>query len=91
MKWYIISYDLNSPGKEYSKLFEKIRSIANGYCKILRSVWIIGHKGNAKAIHGELAAMVDANDHIFVSEITNDYWWSLPQDIGDWFNKNVRF
>ena len=91
MKWYTVSYDLNSPGQDYSKLIEKIKAISNGYCNALKSFWIIGHPGNAKAIFAQLSPFIDKNDHLFVSELTRDYWWILSKENADWFNQNVKF
>jgi hypothetical protein len=91
MKWYTVSYDLNSPGQDYSKLIAKIQAIANGYCNALKSFWIIGHPGNAKAIFDQLHPLLDNNDYLFVSELTRDNWWFLRKDNAEWFNKNVKF
>lgn len=91
MKWYVISYDLNSPGQNYSKLYEKIKSIANGWCKVLESVWIIGHNGNARTIHDQLIVAMDKSDRLFVSEMTSDHWWTLSQASANWFKENVKF
>lgn len=91
MKWYVVSYDLNSPGQNYSRLHDKIKSIANGWCKILESVWVIGHNGNAKIIHDQLVTVMDQNDRLFVSAMTQDYYWTLSKDVADWFNQNVKF
>lgn len=59
MKWYLVTYDLNTPGKDYARLHSKICQIANGYCNILKSVWIIGHNGTAQTIFNQLLPSID--------------------------------
>jgi hypothetical protein len=91
MKWYTVSYDLNSPGQDYSKLIAKIKDISNGYYNALKSFWIIGHPGNAETIFDQLSPLIDNNDLLFVSELTQDNWWKMSKDFGDWFTQNVKF
>ena len=69
MAKYLISYDLIGD-KDYEKLFDAIKSIANGYSRPLKSVWIVGHKGEAADIVNALSRYIDNDDKLFVTLVT---------------------
>uniref|UniRef100_UPI003FD8692B hypothetical protein n=1 Tax=Desulfovibrio sp. TaxID=885 RepID=UPI003FD8692B len=46
---YLISYDLNAPGKNYDQLYDAIKSLG-GWWHHLDSTWIVTHAGPATAI-----------------------------------------
>ena len=75
MTKYLISYDLIGD-KDYEKLFEAIKSLANGYSRPLESVWIIGHKGAASDIVNALSRYIDNDDKLFVTLVTKDTSWT---------------
>lgn len=87
---YLISYDLIKD-KDYSKLIEAIKSIANGYSKPLKSVWIIGHSGSASDIVNALSPYIDSDDKLLVTLVTKDTSWtvSLKEETRAWLRKYV--
>lgn len=90
MKFYLISYDLIKD-KNYTRLIDQIKKIANGHCKPLESLWIIGHNGAAKDIVDSLVSYVDSDDKLFVTQVTKDTAWttSLDEDTRNWLKKYV--
>lgn len=68
-KTYLLSYDLRTPGRDYAKLYEAIKKLANGYSKPLESVWIIRSANSASDIRDELQKHVDSNDGLLVIEV----------------------
>lgn len=72
---YLIGYDLNKSGQNYSRLIEKIKEIANGYWHHLDSTWIIKHSGTATDIRDALAPFVDSNDELLVVKLTREAAW----------------
>lgn len=79
---YLVSYDLNSPGKNYNDLYEAIKNASTGvWCKPLSSVYIINSNQSAKAIYDQLKPCIDGNDAILVIEVTRNSYWYLDKDI----------
>ena len=87
---YLITYDLIGK-KDYDKLFEAIKSMANGYTRPLKSVWIIGHDGSASDIVNELTKYMDSDDKLFVTLVTKDTSWTktLAESSRNWLKKYV--
>ncbi|WP_338558170.1 hypothetical protein [Acinetobacter sp. KS-LM10] len=90
MTKYLISYDLIGD-KDYEKLFEAIKSLANGYSRPLESVWIIGHKGAASDIVNALSRYIDNDDKLFVTLVTKDTSWTktLTDSTRNWLKKYI--
>lgn len=72
---YLIGYDLNKSGQNYSQLIQKIKELANGYWHHLDSTWIIKHSGPAADIRDALAPFIDSNDEILVVKLTREAAW----------------
>ena len=77
---YIISYDLNNPGKDYTDLFQKIESLGSAL-HIQKSVWLLKSSLNANEIATSLHEKMDSNDILFVSELSESNYQG-------WMNKN---
>ena len=90
MTKYLISYDLIGD-KDYEKLFEAIKSLANGYSRPLESVWIIGHKGAASDIVNALSRYIDNDDKLFVTLVTKDTSWTktLTDSTRSWIKNYI--
>ena len=85
---YLISYDLNKPGKNYEDLYEAIKAASNGtWCRPLRSVYIIQSSLSTKAIYDRLAPHLDANDEILIIEVTRNSWWCLEKEMSNYLSK----
>ncbi|MFA5030330.1 MAG: CRISPR-associated protein Cas2 [Patescibacteria group bacterium] len=85
MNTLLISYDLITPGKDYSRLYEYLRDYA-AYCKPLESVWLIKTSKNCPTVKDELVDYTDRNDKIFVVDITGkaSALRNFPQNVVDW-------
>lgn len=86
---YLVSYDLNSPGKNYDDLYEAIKAASTGvWCKPLSSVYIIkSNLNSAKAVYNRLKPCLDDNDHILVIEVTRESHWYLNKEISEYLYK----
>lgn len=62
---YLISYDLNSPGKNYAQLYAAIQKLGSWW-HCLDSTWIVAHPGPASDIRDKLAPYLDRNDALIV-------------------------
>lgn len=82
IKPYIISYDLHSPGQQYEDLKKIIIGFNGAYIKILESTWLVRTDLTPEEMVNKIRSVVDTNDSLFVSEITNNYQGLLNKD--DW-------
>lgn len=88
---YLISYDLNSPGKNYDDLYEAIKAASTGvWCKPLRSVYIIKSNLRAEEVYNRLKPCLDDNDCILVIEVTRESHWYLNKEISDYLYKMLQ-
>ncbi|MEQ1156603.1 hypothetical protein [Acinetobacter sp. BMW17] len=87
---YLIGYDLNKSGQDYSLLIEKIKEIANGYWHHLDSTWIIKHPGTATDIRDVLAPFIDSNDELLVVKLAREAAWKGFNARGsEWIKTNL--
>ena len=92
MKLFLITYDLKQPGRNYSELYELIKTIAgeNGWKHPLESTWIVkvNDTVSVDGITMQLRETMDARDSVFVVDITGQsYQGWLPRSFWDWMKK----
>ncbi len=76
MNSYMIGYDLNSPGQDYSELLEAIKSYGPPWWHNLDSTWIIRTEQSAKQVRDHLKQLIDPNDELLVAELTGAAAWT---------------
>jgi hypothetical protein len=72
--YFLISYDLNTPGKDYARLYQFLVS-ANAK-PLLDSVYAIPWQGDATSLRDTLRAVMDQNDGIVVAAISQQTYAS---------------
>ncbi len=72
MPRYLISYDLNAPGRNYEALFDELARL--GAKRLLLSQWGLRNAATADAIRAHLWSFMDGNDRLLVS--TLDVEWT---------------
>ena len=79
MNLFFISYDLDSPGQDYAKIIDKLKSM--GAKRVLYSMWAI--KGNYTAIglRDTLKEYLDKNDRLVVDQSATWAAWNAMVDI----------
>lgn len=90
MNTYIVSYDLQRPGKDYSTLIEHLKSYP-GWAKPLESVWLIKSSLGISDFTNQISIKIDQNDKLIVVEVTKKpvAWVNLDQEVINWINKNL--
>lgn len=90
MNTYLISYDLIAPSKDYSLLYEAIKSYSR-WARPLESLWLIKADETVAEVRDKLLRYVDANDKIFVVNVTGEAWGTvnISQEVTDWMKKNL--
>lgn len=84
----LITYDLRKPGRNYSALYEALKSITPNWWHYLDSVWIFATELSTEAIYQKIKPHIDSNDYILVVSIDEDHTGWLPQKAWDWLNNH---
>jgi hypothetical protein len=79
-----ISYDLNSPGQNYEKVIEGIKSLGI-WAKVQKSFWYVNSTYTAQQAVDKVWLQMDKNDSLLVVDATNKNaaWQGLSREIGD--------
>lgn len=72
MAVYSVTYDLRKEGQDYASLISHLESYE--HCKYQKSCWIIKSNLSAKDLYQKIREFMDANDHILVIEVTQNYY-----------------
>jgi hypothetical protein len=86
MATILVAYDLRTPGKDYSALIARIKTIGSGWCTPLESTWIIQIAATPQAVRDDLLVYADGNDKFLVLDISGDTmaWCGMPADVSTW-------
>lgn len=83
---YLITYDLKSPGRDYSNLHNQIKNYGEWW-HYIDSTWIIKTESTIEEVTNSIRRMMDPNDHLLVIKITKcerNGW--LPKSAWDWIS-----
>lgn len=89
MKCYIISYDLRKPGRDYTSLYEAIKTYSS-WAHIQESLWAVISIKTAVEIRNYLQQFIDGNDSIFVIKTGVEAAWTNTLSKDDWLKENLR-
>lgn len=87
MQAYLVSYDLDKPGQDYSKLTNELERL--GAIRILYSEWIMKNEADAVAIRDHLRGFIDANDMLLVVALTGEAAWTSLMVSNDRFKQSI--
>lgn len=91
-KFYIISYDLKVPGRDYTSLYDAIKSY-NDWRHPLESTWLLYTTENADQISSKLRASgnMDNSDLLFVCELNiKDRQGWLDKEVWNWIKERLN-
>lgn len=85
-----ISYDLQSPGQNYSRVEEAIKAIGT-WCHALKSEWFVVTNLTPAEVRDRVRKAIDANDQLLVFAVGNGWAWTGPFDqrVTDWIKANL--
>ncbi|WP_204377165.1 CRISPR-associated protein Cas2 [Xanthomonas nasturtii] len=80
----IVSYDLYSPGQDYSKVIEAIKALGS-WAKVHKSVWYVNSSYTATQAADKVWEAMDRNDSLFVVDATsnNAAWQNLSDEVSN--------
>ncbi|WP_122587130.1 SinR family protein [Pseudomonas viridiflava] len=84
----LISYDLMTPGKDYSKIIPKIKAAYPDWWKCLDSTWMVKTDSTPQQVANYLLQFIDGNDLLIVVPIKvggGGVWTtSFSKECQDW-------
>lgn len=85
-----VSYDLKAPGKDYSRLWNHLKSYGN-YARPLESYWLIRTGYSVEQVRNSCKTYVDQNDKIFVVDVTGrpSAWNNISVAVVDWIGSTL--
>lgn len=87
---YLITYGLNKEGQDYNSLIDTIEKNCSEYVHIMRSVFLVKTIRNENQLRDSLRQVMDSNDTLFISKITDSYAGWLDASVWGWLSKNVN-
>ena len=89
MKTYLIGYDLDKPGQDYSNLIEAIKKIGTWW-HCLDSTWLVKSNYTATQIRDYLLPHIDQNDELLVALLSGEAaWYGFKGDCSTWLTNNL--
>lgn len=87
----LVGYDLNSPGKDYRPLIEKLKSSYSNWWHCLDSTWIIVTNKTPVQVRDELAGLMDSNDELLVIDTNGGSaaWRGFDSNCSTWLKSNL--
>lgn len=88
-KSYLIGYDLNKSGQNYTTLIENIKALGLWW-HCLDSTFIVKFSLTAVAIRDHLKKYIDSNDELLVVSLTGEGAWAGFDDTcSKWLRENL--
>jgi len=88
MKVYAISYDLKSPDRDYTPLYDAIKNNYQWW-HYLESTWLVATSETAQQIYGRLVKTITQADRLIIIKVTKEYYGWLPADAWKWIESNL--
>ena len=85
---YVISYDLNKPGQNYSELFKAIKNLGSWW-HYLDSTWLVDTSLTATKMSDILNTKIDQNDSLLIFRLGKDKNGWLSQKAWNWINQHL--
>ena len=79
MAVFLVSYDLNKQGQNYTNLINAIKTY-DAYIKCLHSQWLI----SISSIYEYLKSKIDNNDFLLITPIVQPFYATLQSDVISW-------
>lgn len=83
MAVFLVSYDLNKQGQNYTNLINAIKTY-DAYIKCLYSQWLISTNDNIDSVYVYLSNKIDNNDLLLITPIVQPFYATLQSDVISW-------
>lgn len=83
----IVTYDLRSP-KDYHEFYEAVK-LQGKWWHYMASTWLLSTQKTPQEVVDAVLPHMDAQDLLFVCELSNKYQGRLPKPAWDWINTEL--
>jgi hypothetical protein len=91
MKTYVVGYDLNKPGQDYTSLIKALQAYPNWWHH-LDSTWVIKTDWTAAQIRDDLKQHIDKSDELVVLRLSGEGAWTGINEKGSkWLLDNLTY
>ena len=87
-KAFLVTYDLNVPGRDYTNFYEEIKN-SERWWHFLDSSWIVITEESPQEIWNRVGEHLDNNDFMLIIEVRDNVQGWLPKDAWDWIHEYV--
>lgn len=89
MATFVITYDLNKPGQNYSSLHDAIKQLGQWWhCQ--DSTWVVVSGLTATQIRDALKSKMDSKDNLLVVQSAGvGAWFGFSQECSDWLKEHL--
>lgn len=86
---YAVTYNLNTPGRDYRPLYEELKR-SERWWHFLESTWLVSTNETATLLSNRLVPHITQNDRLLVIEVRNNAQGWLTNDAWTWIHQNVQ-
>jgi len=89
MASYFVSYDLNAPGQDYSRLFHYLKS-HDTWWHHLDSTWVVVASLSAAELRDGIRNHIDSNDKVLVVKSAGvGSWYGIAESGSKWLKDHL--
>lgn len=89
MSTLLVTYDLNTPGKDYADLLKKIKSYS--WARLSESSYAISTTSDTQAVFNALKPFLDQNDYLYVITLGGPFRGFGPTVVNGWLENNLSY
>ncbi len=86
MSVLLVTYTLRNKTKDYSPLFNAIKTQTGWWWHYFDTMWIIESTLGATAFAQSLYPFIETTDHLFVVRLAKEYNGWLPKEAWEWLS-----
>ncbi len=83
----LITYDLNAPGQNHTKVLEKIKTYT--WARLSESSYAVDTSETAATIYGKFKPLLDQSDDFLVISMTKPYAGRAHRDVISWLDRRL--
>ncbi len=84
----LITYDLNNPGQNHSKILTKIKAFS-AWAKLSESSYAVETSESPQSIYSAFSPLLDQNDDFLVITLTSPLAGQASQKVIDWLQRRL--
>lgn len=82
----LVTYELNTPNKEYSQFFDTLKKTPRAWWHYLKDVWLVDTDISADGFAKVLYPHITQDDRLLITKLSGEHQGWLTQEAWDWIN-----